>query len=452
MRNELDSLKTVKEALPGLRREKTALEEELDGLRSKLTRASAEIENQRNKVDIVTELGECPTCFQVVPDEHKDRIRKETGETISYLIAGQSVLEEARCKISSGLEEVETKIEEAEKADRKYLETSTKLGMSVDLSGELEEKKLFIEAFKKRINEKRLQIEALEETPATLREIEGKLVEVARKASLAKEAEKLLTARKTVKELRLREERNMKVLRDQLHKLKLVGIELEGKYSPEEHEEKVREVNVLRESRAKAEDGVKRLEKSIGEDTLQVTSIKEILDGKRESRKKVESLKFESDVIEKLRQSLREVIQPTIRKSSVQKVSEAFLDFYRELSNDSIDYATIDEEGNIDITRNGEPSPVSTLSGGETTCAALALRLAICSGLTRNQLLLLDEPTIHLDEAYCAKLRDFLANHIFEQLIVVTHDSTFDTLPAKIFRVEKAGGRSTISILQNGGA
>ncbi|MDQ1281241.1 MAG: family ATPase [Thermoproteota archaeon] len=452
LKKELDSLKTVKEALPGLRKEKTALEEGLDKLKSKLTKTSAEIENLRNKVDRVTELGECPTCFQIVPDEHKNRIRKETGETISSLFAGQSVLEEARCKISTDLEGIETKIEEAEKADRKYLETSTKLAMSIDLSGELKEKESLIEASKKRIDEKKLQIEAIKETSETLIEIEGKLIEVATKASLAREAEKLLSARKTVEELRLQEERNMKVLRDQLHKLKLTKIELERKYSPEEHEEKERTVTALRESRAKAADGVNRLEKSIGEDILQVTNTKEILEGKIESRKKVESLKFENDIIEKLRQSLRDVIQPTIRKNSVQKVSEAFLDFYRELSNDGIDYATIDEEGNIDITRNGEPSPVNTLSGGETTCAALALRLAICSGLTRNQLLLLDEPTIHLDEAYCAKLRDFLANHTFEQLIVVTHDSTFDTLPAKIFRVEKANGRSAISTLQNGGA
>ena len=132
-------------------------------------------------------------------------------------------------------------------------------------------------------------------------------------------------------------------------------------------------------------------------------------------------------------------------------VSEAFRDFYQELSNDSIDYAVLDEEGNIDITRNGEPSPVNSLSGGETTCAALAFRLAICSGLTKNQLLLLDEPTVHLDEEYRAKLRDFLGSHIFEQLIVVTHDNTFDSLPAKIFRVEKMRGKSIVSPLQVGG-
>ncbi|MCK5626286.1 AAA family ATPase, partial [Candidatus Bathyarchaeota archaeon] len=153
-----------------------------------------------------------------------------------------------------------------------------------------------------------------------------------------------------------------------------------------------------------------------------------------------------------LRQSLRQVIQPIMRKNNIIRVSEAFQRFYQELSNDIIDSASIDEDGNIDIIRNGEPSPVNSLSGGETTCAALALRLAINSSLTKNQLLLLDEPTIHLDESYRAKLRNFLGDHRFEQLIVVTHDNTFDSLPAKIFSVQKRRGDSDVSPLKIGGA
>ena len=151
-----------------------------------------------------------------------------------------------------------------------------------------------------------------------------------------------------------------------------------------------------------------------------------------------------------LRRGLRDILQPAVRKNSVMMVSEEFQQFYQALSNDNIDYAAIDEDGNIEVIRNGEPSPINTLSGGETTCAALALRLSICSSLTKNQLLLLDEPTIHLDEVYRAKLRDFLRTHDFDQLIVVTHDNTFDSLPAQIFNVEKRKGNSTIIALRKG--
>jgi len=154
--------------------------------------------------------------------------------------------------------------------------------------------------------------------------------------------------------------------------------------------------------------------------------------------------------MEIIRNGLRDILQPAVRKNSVIAVSEEFQNFYQALSNDNIDYAAIDEDGNIEVIRNGEPSPINTLSGGETTCAALALRLSICSSLTKNQLLLLDEPTIHLDEIYRAKLRDFLRNYIFEQLIVVTHDSTFESLPAQIFNIEKKKGDSSVTSLKIG--
>ena len=193
------------------------------------------------------------------------------------------------------------------------------------------------------------------------------------------------------------------------------------------------------------------MRKSIEEDESRIEQAKKQLKEKRKAWKKAEKLKTENTILKVLRRSLREVVQPITRKNNVLKVSEAFQTFYQEISNDNIEYASLDEDGNVEIIRNGEPSPVNSLSGGEATCAALALRLSICSSLTKNQLLLLDEPTVHLDELHRAKLREFLGNHNFEQLIVVTHDNTFDSLPAQIFRVEKRKGESVISPLTGGG-
>jgi exonuclease SbcC len=451
LRNELEILNTEKEALPKLRTERTKLEERLDELKVKLVKASNEIENQKKMVERVTELGECPTCLQTVPDEHKERIRKETSEIIVKLAAGQSTLDEAQGQIHSELEDFREKIERAEEADKKYVELSTKIYMLQSRGEELEEIESWIESAKVRIAEKDHQIEEIKETPETLLEIDKKLGDITPKANLAREAEKLSAAKKDIDEMLLQEEKNMNESARQLNMLKVAEKELGDKYDAEEYEEKEREVKSLGEGKAKAAEGITRLEKTIEKDAYQMEEAKKALEEKKEGKKKVDSLKFESGIIDGLRQSLRDVVQPIMRKNNVLTVSEAFRDFYQELSNDSIDYAILDEEGNIDITRNGEPSPVNSLSGGETTCAALAFRLAICSGLTKNQLLLLDEPTIHLDEEYRAKLRDFLGSHIFEQLIVVTHDNTFDSLPAKIFRVEKMKGRSVVSPLQIGG-
>jgi exonuclease SbcC len=432
LEEELEPLERESKALPEWEKEQVSFGERLDELKAKLVKAFNEIENQKRKVDRVTELGECPTCLQSVPDEHKDRIRKETSEVITKLEVEHSALQESKDSVQGQLEELKEKIERAEKADHEYVEKSTRVKMLVSRREEFEEMEAKIEEVKANIVEKQRKIGRVKETPETLEEIDKRLKDVVPKADLAREAEKLSVVKKDLEAMLLEEERNSEERKNQLSKLETVKKEIDEKYDAEEHEEVDRSVRTLRDERAKATEG-------------------KVLEEKRKAKEKVERLKVENHVIDVLRHSLREVVQPVMRKNNVLRVSEAFQNFYQELSNDSIDYAVIDEEGNIDITRNGEPSPVNSLSGGETTCAALALRLAICSSLTKNQLLLLDEPTIHLDELYRAKVRDFLGNHSFEQLVVVTHDNTFDSLPAKIFRVEKRMGRSVVLPLQMGG-
>jgi DNA repair exonuclease SbcCD ATPase subunit len=452
LEGEIETLDGERATLPTLRAEQASFDERFDGLKGRLVKAFSEIERQRRQVERITELGECPTCLQIVPEAYKERIKQETSDVITTLTADYASLEEARDQVQGHLEAVKENVGRAEKAERQYVETATKVKMLLSSREEMGEVEARIEEIKNNVAETQRQIDAIKESEETLIAIDKKLKEVAPKADRAREAEILSAVKKELQAMLVEEEQNSETLKDQLHKLETSMKILDDTYDEEKHLDMDNQVRTLRENRAKAAEGIARLDKTLNGDNRQVESVNKILVEKRKAKIKVEQLKVENYVIDLLRQSLRDVVQPVMRKNSVRRVSDAFQSFYRELSNDSIDYAAIDEDGNIDITRNGEPSPVNSLSGGETTCAALALRLAVCSSLTRNQLLLLDEPTIHLDEVYRAKLREFLGSHFFEQLIVVTHDNTFDALPAKIFRVEKRRGRSVISPLQMGDA
>jgi exonuclease SbcC len=441
LEGEIETLDGERATLPTLRVEQASFDEQLDGLKGRLVKAFSEIESHRRQVERVTELGECPTCLQTVPEAHKERIKQETSDVIIKLTAKYTSLEETRDRVQGQLEAMKEKAKKAEKADRQYIETAMQVKMLLGRREEIEEVEARLKDIKISVGETQQQINIIKETEETLTEITKQLEEVAPKADRAREAEKLSAAKRDLEAMLAEEERNSEILKSQLRKLEASEKELDETYNEEEHRDLENRVRTLRENRAKAMEGITRLDKTLKGDTQQIENVEKILKEKRKAKVKVEELKVENYVIDLLRQSLRAVVQPVIRKNSVRRVSDAF-----------IDYAAIDEDGNIDITRNGEPSPVNSLSGGETTCAALALRLAVCSSLTRNQLLLLDEPTIHLDEMYRAKLREFLASHVFEQLVVVTHDNTFDTLPAKIFRVEKRRGRSDVSPLQMGGA
>ncbi|MDH5266265.1 MAG: SMC family ATPase [Candidatus Bathyarchaeota archaeon] len=443
----LQTLEKEKEILPELERKQSELEKKLDRLKEEAVKAFAEIENQKRKVERVAELGECPTCFQTVPKEHKEEIKRETGKTVDKLTTDYAALEEIRAHVQSLLDDLKKKVDLAQTADKEYVKALGQIGMLEGCREENEEVNTRIEVIKYGIKENRDKMAEIKETPKTLAMVTEKLRGVTSKAELAKEAEKQMAAKKDLETMLLREKGTLKQLKLQLSELQSSKKEVAENYDPKEHTEADNNVMVLHKNQVETTEGTKRLKKSMAEDADQIEQAEKQLQEKRKAWKQVQKLKMENKLLEVLRKSLREVIQPVMRKNNVLNVSQAFHAFYQELSNDNIDYAAIDEEGNVDVTRNGEPSPVNSLSGGETTCAALALRLAICTSLTKNQLLLLDEPTIHLDELYRAKLRDFLGTHNFEQLIVVTHDNTFDSLPAHIFKVEKRRGNSLVSPL-----
>jgi len=315
---------------------------------------------------------------------------------------------------------------------------------------ELEKIKQDISIIQNRIYSLNWELSGIEETDEDLIKTEKKFFEVSKKAKIAREAELKVASKYDLDKRIVLEEKNLQNLTDEDKKLQINYKEISKVYNLRNHEKIKFEVESLKEKKAKATASIILLDASIKKDEAKLEDINKNILEKSEAKKRTKILDNELKVMEIIRNGLRDILQPAVRKNSVMAVSGEFQNFYQALSNDNIDYAAIDEDGNIEVIRNGEPSPINTLSGGETTCAALALRLSICSSLTKNQLLLLDEPTIHLDEIYRAKLRDFLRNYIFEQLIVVTHDSTFESLPAQIFNIEKKKGDSTVTSLKIG--
>jgi len=87
----------------------------------------------------------------------------------------------------------------------------------------------------------------------------------------------------------------------------------------------------------------------------------------------------------------------------------------------------------------------STLSGGEKMAAALAVRLAILEQISGLGIAFLDEPTANLDQDKKANLVSQLNKlDTFEQLTVISHDSTFDTMTDYSITIEKPDQSSAV--------
>ncbi len=87
----------------------------------------------------------------------------------------------------------------------------------------------------------------------------------------------------------------------------------------------------------------------------------------------------------------------------------------------------------------------STLSGGEKMAAALAVRLAILEQISGLGVAFLDEPTANLDQDKKANLVSQLNTlDTFEQLTVISHDATFDSMTDYSITIEKPDQSSKV--------
>jgi len=99
----------------------------------------------------------------------------------------------------------------------------------------------------------------------------------------------------------------------------------------------------------------------------------------------------------------------------------------------------------IVIDHGGYERRFAQLSGGEQMTAALAVRLALMRELLNVGIAFFDEPTQNLDDLRRANLAQQIQRvRGFQQLVVITHDDTFERVLDHVIHVRKVGSESTI--------
>ncbi|HUU79723.1 MAG TPA: SMC family ATPase [candidate division Zixibacteria bacterium] len=137
--------------------------------------------------------------------------------------------------------------------------------------------------------------------------------------------------------------------------------------------------------------------------------------------------------ISKINSTSTEILQSIIPESDIQGI-------------------VVNDDYSINIIRLGNFEDISVLSGGETVIIALALRLAFAKEFSSLDILILDEPTIFLDERRRGELVSVLEmTRLVGQMFVVTHDPDFEKISDKTHFINKSQGESTIHQVKTGG-
>lgn len=140
-------------------------------------------------------------------------------------------------------------------------------------------------------------------------------------------------------------------------------------------------------------------------------------------------------------------LQKELRLLSKPVIEKYTNDFFNEF--DFIySYLSLDEDYDVNLYGPEGFSSATMISGGEKIAVSLALRFGITNAISGGvDSILLDEPTIHLDENRKEDLvRVFNEVSLVPQLIIVTHDVELEHSADVMFRIKKENG---ISYLDN---
>ncbi|MFW9924712.1 MAG: AAA family ATPase [Candidatus Thorarchaeota archaeon] len=174
--------------------------------------------------------------------------------------------------------------------------------------------------------------------------------------------------------------------------------------------------------------GLENKEKQLEKNILQLTSEKkkEIITGILRNLMRELPNKLLPNYIEKVSHVATEILQSIMPESDIQSIM-------------------INSDYSLQIVRLGNIEDISVLSGGETIIIALALRLAFAKEFSSLDTLILDEPTIFLDERRRGELVSVLEkNRLVGQMFVVTHDPDFERISDQTFIVNKERGETSI--------
>ncbi len=134
---------------------------------------------------------------------------------------------------------------------------------------------------------------------------------------------------------------------------------------------------------------------------------------------------------------------PHVLRAMLNDISAEANRIFGEIMGDRSAQLSWSDDYEVTLIRQGIKRSFAQLSGGEQMSAALAVRLALLKKLSSLNLAFFDEPTQNMDE----QRRSNLAEQIrrvrgFDQLIVISHDDTFEQGLDSLIRLRKLDGQT----------
>ena len=492
-----DHLSTSK---PQLEAELMIASESIQELKRELSNLQVKRENLDKPIKELERVKElCPICKSTITPQKRDELINDYQSDIEANVLRSKELEQKLIEIEAektNLDSQQSKIQSINLGILKeYLKSVQEDNKEIENINsnlkELQEKIILLEDIEKNITEKKAQLDSvkekyenyiaangsleslgnieehsfnLDETNASIRDLRKKISalmeiagdsmenlpeEIAYLEELNKNYQHLLGEVSQKDSLLQKQEENQKLINETLQELAKINEKIEDlNYNKKSHE-RVKNEWDLKNEELNQLSGRKQM--LIGQKDQLSISIKELEEKIASFKKYKEELKNLKDFL-KLLNFIRDLygkdgVQKDLRNISRPLIEEKTRELFERFN---FEYSDIKLDEDYDVTIYGPTgeSSLDMISGGEKIAVALALRLGITQVLSGGslELIMLDEPTIHLDAYRRQELIDLLKKmSIIPQMIIVTHDADLENAADNILRIEKEEGTSFLS-------
>ena len=182
---------------------------------------------------------------------------------------------------------------------------------------------------------------------------------------------------------------------------------------------------------------IKKLEKQIE----QAEALLVELEAAQKEKATLEELQT---MVEMFRKLIKEA-GPHVLKAMLNDISAEANRIFGEIMGDRTAQLAWQNEYEITLRRQSVNRTFAQLSGGEQMSAALAVRLALLKKLSTLNIAFFDEPTQNMDELRRMNLAEQIRRvRGFDQLIVISHDDTFEQGLDSIIRLRKQDGETRL--------
>lgn len=413
-------------------------------------------ELQRMRELLGEEGVKCPVCRQEMHGPAH-------AEAIKYYDEEERKVNHQNADAQTQLENTKATIKHEKQTKKNYQDEQNSLSNAKALE-DIDER---IEDYDQQIEEKQSELEQMVEAESLYHEAEDALANAKKtldehddEAKTLSEERKKLVDKISKLNKQIADLPSQKVLDDEQYRLDdfaatinekeqaLANLDALPDYDEKGHEQ-------VKKAHQEAVQKQSSLTTKIGLNNNNLLKLGEDIAKLRDAEQKQDELQAKATTLEKhqvmftfVRKTVREA-GPRIRERKVRLVSEVASNYFNEIISDyTMRLQWNADDYGIAIEQGGEERPFQVLSGGEQMIAALSVRLALLTHLTKIRLIFLDEPTINLDDnrrvmlsTQLSKIRDL------QQLFVISHDDTFVEESNHVIAVTKVDDVSTVEVM-----